>query len=142
MNNDTRRSLQADPRVGPIDEASIPVLTEKLILPAVELDVSLPAAAPQPAEPQAPLTPGAAPRPEPGANEIAARARDMAIARLQAELGPALEAAVRTRVAAAVDDALLDMLALLQISLESQVRLAVHAAIDEQLAALRTPKPD
>ncbi|MEF9944531.1 MAG: hypothetical protein RR758_10175, partial [Burkholderiaceae bacterium] len=55
-------------------------------------------------------------------NDAIAAAREQAIARLQAELGPALETAVRTRVATAVDDALLDMLALLQISLESQIR--------------------
>lgn len=189
MNQDSRRPPEArDPRAIDLDDASIPVLTEKLILPTLELDVSLPApiqpiepgpAAPAleeevklPTEPeaepsaatstdpaaeallveaQAPLAPPEIefrPAPAPtgfAAEALATRVRDEAIARLAAELAPALEAEVRARVAAAIDDALLDMLALLQVSLESQIRAAVTEAVEHQLDAARAaalePRP-
>lgn len=153
MNEDLRRSSPLpDARAG--DDAGIPVLTERLVLPALEIDVSLPPPAVQPEpvaepvvavteadldEPPAPLAPSPEPQPLIDTAALTAQVREEAIARLQTELAPALEAAVRQRVAAAVDDALLDMLALLQVSLESQVRNAVQTALDEQFQALREP---
>lgn len=150
MNQDPHRSPLIDARVA--DDAGIPVLTERLVLPALEIDVSLPPAA-APASPPPSPTPEpelaapepAAPTPEPApaidTEALARRVREQTLARLQSDLAPALEAAVRQRVAAAVDDALLDMLALLQVSLESQLRKAVQAALDEQFETLRAPPP-
>lgn len=112
------------------DDAAIPVLTERLALPAVELDVT----PPQP--PAAPVD--AAVHLETAQLEAAVRSAALAElhAELRAELPRLVEAALRDELAGTVDDAVRDMLALLQVTLEGRVRQIVKRSVEDALARL------
>lgn len=108
------------------DDAAIPVLTERLALPEVELDVT----------PPLPPAVGAD-----TAAQIEAAVRASALAELRAELPRLLEAALREELAGTVDDAVRDMLALLQVTLEGRVRQIVKRSLDDALARLPGAPP-
>ena len=117
-------SSQPPPRPaapGLADDAAIPVLTERLALPEVELDVTPPKAPVVTAE---------------GAARIEASVRAAALAELRAELPRLIEATLREELAGTVDDAVRDMLALLQVTLEGRVRQIVRRAVEDAIARL------
>jgi hypothetical protein len=97
------------------------VLTERLALPEVELDVTPPKAPVVTAE---------------GAARIEASVRAAALAELRAELPRLIEATLREELAGTVDDAVRDMLALLQVTLEGRVRQIVRRAVEDAIARL------
>jgi len=123
-------SSQPPPRPaapGLADDAAIPVLTERLALPEVELDVTPPKAPVVTAE---------------GAARIEASVRAAALAELRAELPRLIEATLREELAGTVDDAVRDMLALLQVTLEGRVRQIVRRAVEDAIARLPGAPPD
>jgi hypothetical protein len=123
-------SSQPPPRpaaLGLADDAAIPVLTERLALPEVELDVTPPKAPVVTAE---------------GAAQIEASVRAAALAELRAELPRLIEATLREELAGTVDDAVRDMLALLQVTLEGRVRQIVRRAVEDAIARLPDAPPD
>lgn len=122
-------SSQPPPRpAAPVlaDDAAIPVLTERLALPEVELDVT---------PPRAPVVTADA------AVQIEASARAAALAELRAELPRLIEATLREELAGTVDDAVRDMLALLQVTLEGRVRQIVRRAVEDAIARLPGAPP-
>jgi hypothetical protein len=123
-------SSQPPPRPtapGLADDAAIPVLTERLALPEVQIDVTPPKAPVVTAE---------------GAARIEASVRAAALAELRAELPRLIEATLREELAGTVDDAVRDMLALLQVTLEGRVRQIVRRAVEDAIARLPGAPPD
>jgi hypothetical protein len=123
-------SSQPPPRPaapGLADDAAIPVLTERLALPEVQIDVTPPKAPVVTAE---------------GAAQIEASVRAAALAELRAELPRLIEATLREELAGTVDDAVRDMLALLQVTLEGRVRQIVRRAVEDAIARLPGAPPD
>jgi hypothetical protein len=123
-------SSQPPPRPaapGLADDAAIPVLTERLALPEVQIDVT---------PPKAPVVTVE------GAARIEASVRAAALAELRAELPRLIEATLREELAGTVDDAVRDMLALLQVTLEGRVRQIVRRAVEDAIARLPGAPPD
>jgi hypothetical protein len=123
-------SSQPPPRPaapGLADDAAIPVLTERLALPEVQIDVTPPKAPVVTAE---------------GAARIEASVRAAALVELRAELPRLIEATLREELAGTVDDAVRDMLALLQVTLEGRVRQIVRRAVEDAIARLPGAPPD
>ncbi len=112
---------------GLADDAAIPVLTERLALPEVQIDVTPPKAPVVTAE---------------GAARIETSVRAAALAELRAELPRLIEATLREELAGTVDDAVRDMLALLQVTLEGRVRQIVRRAVEDAIARLPGAPPD
>ena len=108
------------------DDAAIPVLTERLVLPEVQIDVTPPKVPAVTAETAA---------------QIEASVRTAALVQLRAELPSLIEAALREQLASVVDDAVQDMLALLQATLEGQVRQIVRRGVEDALARLPGAPP-
>lgn len=111
---------------GLADDAAIPVLTERLALPEVEIDVT---------PPKAPAVT------DEGAAQLEASVRAAALAELRTELPRLVEAALREELAGTVDDAVRDMLALLQVTLEGRVRQIVRRSVEDALTRLPGAPP-
>lgn len=151
------------------DDEAIPVLTERLTLPSIELDISLP---PRPPEPPAPA-PGGAPvparaaspavapaaaAPPPSAAESAAmaraaeedeeiiwatieeRAREALLRELQPRLSAELDRQLRERLQPTLVRILLATVTELRPSIEAAVRDAASRAVAAEIARQRPDK--
>lgn len=157
---DLERLTQPGGRVLPDDE-TIPVLTERLTLPSLELDISLPpgslpepgrAAAPAPApEPREEATPPAsaaragvpappAPAPEVEWATVEEHARETLLRDLQPRLAAELDRQLRERLQPTLVRMLLATVTELRPSIEAAVRDAVAQAVAAEVARQRSGK--
>lgn len=121
------------------DDASIPVLTERLTLPGIDLDFALPAIEqPEPsAQPQAETPPTAtAPPPEqpppPSAEELRAQVLDVVLAQLPATIDAVMRERLRPALDAAIDQLAAEADQALRAALSDVVEQAVRAVLDQQ----------
>lgn len=131
------------------DDASIPVLTERLTLPKLELDVSLPpskgAGAPASAAPPAQTEPPPLPAPSPAEDAvdwsaIERDARDALLRELQPRLAAEIDRQLRERLQPTLVRMLLATVTELRPSIESAVREAVAQAVAAEIARRRTAR--
>ncbi|HEX5638343.1 MAG TPA: hypothetical protein VFX81_00955 [Burkholderiaceae bacterium] len=159
---DLERLTQPGGRVLPDDE-TIPVLTERLTLPSLELDISLPPG-PLP-EPERAAAPGPAPLPREEAAPPAAasavstnvtaqpapvaevewatveeQARELLVLELQPRLAAELDRQLRERLQPTLVRMLLATVAELRPSIETAVRDAVARAVAAEVARQRSGK--
>ncbi len=134
------------------DDASIPVLTERLTLPPLELDFTLPPAPTVAGTPTAP-PPAAAPvAAEPPTPVAAARAPEVPWGRVEIELREAIlrdlaerlptdvEGIVRRQMSVAIDAAVNKLAAEARLALASSLREIVDRAVRAELERLRGAK--
>jgi hypothetical protein len=151
------------------DDESIPVLTERLTLPSLELDVSLPQPPPPLETPPAALSPGASATVIPvdshsAAPSVAPRAapvptyasappvqeldwdaveqalRDAVFRELQPALADDALRLLRDRLQPAVERALQVTASELRLSFEARLRDAIGRAVRAEIARLREPR--
>ena len=141
--------------VAPVeDDASIPVLTERLTLPPLELDFTLPPAptvtgtpteAPQIVAPQAPAastSPAAAPPPaEIPWSSAEIELREAILRDLAERLPTDVEGIVRRQMSAAIDAAVQRLAAEARLALAGSLREIVDRAVRAELERLRGMKP-
>jgi hypothetical protein len=148
---------------GPVrpDDDTIPVLTERLTLPSLELDISLPpGSVPEPDRPTAPartpeprekaaapaaavvVSPPASPPPAPPIDWAAVEqnARETLLRELQPRLAAELDRQLRERLQPTLVRMLLATVAELRPSIEAAVRDAVSRAIAAEIARQRSGK--
>ncbi|MFZ5540094.1 MAG: hypothetical protein ACOY5V_10175 [Pseudomonadota bacterium] len=137
------------------DDASIPVLTERLTLPPLELDFTLPPAptvtatsadasqtvapeAPAPAEPSAPV---AAPPPaEVPSGRAEIELREAILRELAERLPTDVEGIVRRQMSVAIDAAVQRLAAEARLALAASLREIVDRAVRAELQRLRGMK--
>jgi len=146
------------------DDESIPVLTERLTLPSLDLDVSLPNPPPPVAEPPPPSAAAArsstetasprAARPSPAAipaypsvpaapppevdwTGIERAVRDAVLAEVQPALADEAARLLRERLQPAIDRAVLALTAELQQAFEARLRETITRAVATEIARLR-----
>ncbi|MFN3565184.1 MAG: hypothetical protein ACK4V1_04255 [Burkholderiaceae bacterium] len=143
--------------VAPVeDDASIPVLTERLTLPPLELDFTLPPAptvtatpteAPQTIAPEAPApaasTPPAAatPQAEIPWSSAEIELREAILRDLAERLPTDVEGIVRRQMSAAIDAAVQRLAAEARLALAGSLREIVDRAVRAELERLRGMKP-
>jgi len=135
------------------DDASIPVLTERLTLPPLELDTTLPKeVAEEPAPPITPPAPAPAPLPLPAARPLApapAVAAGTHWTRIELELRASIlrgiaealpqevDAMVRSRMSEAIDKLVAQLAAETRLAIAASLRDIVDHAVRAELERLR-----
>jgi hypothetical protein len=148
--NTTARKVGAPAELAP-DDASIPVLTERLTLPPLELDTTLPKEIPEePAPARAAAAPAAA-RPTPAASadasepaahwtRIEVELRASILRTLSDSLPQEVDAIVRSRMNDAIDRMLAQLVAETRLAMAASLRDIVDHAVRTELTRLRAQK--
>lgn len=142
---DLERLTQPGGKVMP-DDATIPVLTERLTLPSLDLDISLPRPPPpvvapvfsQPSYQPAPAPAIEAAKPAIDWQKIETQLRDGLLRELQPQLSSELERQVRERLQPALVRALTALISDLRPALDTTVRETISRAISAELERQRS----
>lgn len=121
-------AAEPTPAPPPIDDESIPVLTERLTLPALDLDFALPALEQPPADA---ITPATAP-PRPSVDELRDAVLKAVLERLPAEVEQLVREQLRAALAAATAQLAAEANQALRTSLREIIERAVRDALSER----------
>ncbi len=122
---------RTDAPAGPIDDDSIPLLTERLTLPALDLDFALPTLEQViRAEPPAAVAPPPPAPPPPSVDELRAAVLKEVLERLPAEIEQRIRAELRPALDAAIEQFSAQADRLLRETLADIVTRAVREALD------------